>query len=360
MIITKEKGMIIAKKNDKAKGSRIDLTTGEVISLTTNKPYARQTANNLIGIVCSKNDIPDLFTESNAIITTVDEPTSIVALYFHLTNEQRASLPHYITVLQMFYNRKYHISFESIIKMGTICIDDNELRTGLVNYIIEQDIGAIQTPLELNIHYALYQQGLHLATLDADSRKSIQDMIYMGFSTEQMRYFIRKIVSDHILLLLGVHHLSHYLDLCRKYNEDYNQKNFLKTYLDLQYRVKVEEEERNNAIVREQQRDIFKFDTDEYYCVMPTTMQEFYDMGKKMRNCIAGYYSRVADRQCQIIFVYSRETEAPIANVRIVKNYRSGVYTIVDFLGFANNWNVHNQMNGYQEDYARYLETIRE
>ena len=106
------------------------------------------------------------------------------------------------------------------------------------------------------------------------------------------------------------------------------------------------------------QKEIFKLDTDDFYCVMPTTPKEFSDMGKKMANCVAGYYERVARGQSIIVFVYDRRTNEPIINMEICLG-NGNRYYISQFLGKQNSRTVYREYETYYKAYQAYLQTIK-
>jgi hypothetical protein len=91
---------------------------------------------------------------------------------------------------------------------------------------------------------------------------------------------------------------------------------------------------------------------------MPTTPKEFHDMGKKMSNCVAGYYEMVAQGRSIIVFVYDRHTNEPIINIEI-RPKGNNEYYISQFLGKQNSLMIYREYEAYYKAYLKHVLTIK-
>jgi hypothetical protein len=82
-------------------------------------------------------------------------------------------------------------------------------------------------------------------------------------------------------------------------------------------------------------------------------------MGRRMANCIAGYYDSVANGNTVIVFVYSRETNAPIINIDLNVT-RTGHYNLNSFLGRQNDRSMVHSEREYYEKYCKHIAGIRQ
>ena len=165
-------------------------------------------------------------------------------------------------------------------------------------------------------------------------------------------------IAEHIEYVVNSDDAIRFLHLADDLGQSYNHKNFLNGYASMRYLYEMNKEALMQKKVLATQKDIFKLDTDDFYCVMPTTPKEFSDMGKKMSNCIAGYYENVGRGQSIIVFVYNRHTNEPIINIEICSRGNNEYY-LNQFLGKQNSRMVYREYATYYKAYEAHLQTIK-
>lgn len=354
MYAEKQQGTIYFKAKETQKGIKIDLTTGTIISLASGQPYKSQKENHLRRLFADEQ-MPRYFDDYYSSILVDSEALAIVALYSNLDSRERENLAEYVTILQMVYNRRFDMTFQSVIQLTQLCRRDNIKRVPFVNFIIENNIHDVQ--YSVFIDYVIAQGGIEVANLSNQQRHIICRMIERDCDNNKIKYIVRKMVAEHIEYIIDVSDIMRFFQLCEQLEQPYNQKNFLNGYAGMRYLYEMNKEELMLKRVSEEQKDIFKLDTDELYCVMPTTPQQFDAMGRKMSNCIAGYYENVARGRSIIVFVYDRATNEPIINIEL--NRRNNHYFINQFLGMQNSRMVLRTHEAYYRAYQAHLETIK-
>lgn len=354
MYAEKQQGTIYFKAKEKQKGIKIDLATGAIISQASGQPYKSQKENHLHRLFAGEQ-MPRYFHDYRSSILVDSEALAIVALYSNLGNYERENLAEYATILQMVYNRRFDMTFQSVIQLVELCRRDNIERVPFVNFVIENNIHDVQYSTLTD--YAIAQGGIEIANLSNRQRDIIRSMVERDCANDKIRYIVRKMVAEHIEHVIGVNDIMRFFELCEQLEQPYNQKNFLNGYAGMRYLYEMKKEELMLKKVSEAQKDIFKLDTEKLYCVMPTTPQQFDAMGRKMSNCIAGYYENVA-RGCSIVvFVYDRATNEPIINIEL--NRWGNRFIINQFLGMQNSRLVLRTYDAYHKAYEAHLQTIK-
>ena len=357
MYAEKQQGIIYFKAKDEQKGLKIDLATGIVTSQTSGQPYKSQFSNHLRKLFVGQ-PIPEIFNTTQMNILETTEPIALVALYWHLNWGERQHYVDYATTLQMIYNRQFEMRFHSVIRLHKM-ISLNKLdRSAFINFIIQENIHEIELS---NINdFAIAQSGINITNLTDNQRRIVRTLVERNIDREKIKYIIRKIVAEHIEYVIDTYDIIKFFHLADELGQSYNQKNFLNGYASMRYLYEMNREALMQEKVLAAQKDIFKLDTDDFYCVMPTTPKEFSDMGRKMSNCIAGYYEGVAVSRGQsiIVFVYDRHTNEPIINMEIGKR-NNGQYFLKQFLGKQNSYIVHEpKYQPYYTAYQVHLQTI--
>lgn len=354
MYAEKQQGTIYFKAKETQKGIKIDLATGTIISQSSGQPYKSQQENHLRRLFAGER-MPRYFDDYHSSILVDSEALAIVALYSNLDNRERENLAEYATILQMVYNRRFDMTFYSVIQLAQLCRRDNVQRVPFVNFVIENNIHNVEYSTLTD--YAIVQGGIEIANLSNLQRHIIRRMVERDYDNNKIKYIVRKMVAEHIEYVIDVNDVMRFFELCEQLEQPYNQKNFLNGYAGMRYLYEMKKEEIMLKRVSEAQKDIFKLDTDELYCVMPTTPQQFDAMGRKMSNCIAGYYENVARGRSIIVFVYDRATNEPIINIEL--NRYGSHFAINQFLGMQNSRGVRRTHDAYYRAYEAHLETIK-
>ena len=356
MYAEKQQGMIYFKAKDEQKGVRIDLTTGLVISQASGKPYKSQAENNLRRLFAGEQ-LPQVFINFRKNILEMTEPVALVALYWHLDKHKREHYADYATTLQMVYNRRHEMRLNSVIGFHSIISEYRLDRTAFVNFIIQTGIHEVGYYDVTD--FTITQSGIDITNLTKEQRKIIRAMIENNLSHDKVKYIVRKMVAEHIEHVVGSHDVMRFFNLADELEQSYNQKNFLNGYASMRYLYEMNREKLMQKKVLAIQKDIFKLDTDDFYCVMPTTPEEFDDMGKKMFNCMAGYFEQVARGNSIIVFVYERCTNEPIINIEIRLRDNKKEYYLSQFLGRQNRYIVNCGFGAYYKAYEAHLQTIK-
>lgn len=363
MIVTKVRNEVFFKVAESQKGAKINLDDGIVFSLATNSPYRNQQNNNLRAMFSREQEaMPNCLRNHSDSILNSDEATAIIALYFAMETPARIQFARYIPVLQIFHSRQRDITYNSIINMVDTLDRYTETevpRNAFYNYIIGRD------GLDLSYTYwhdrvkefQVVNSGVDLTDLTERQERIMHDLIRHKVSAEKLTYIKRKLQTEHIEYLVDGSDVRHFFNLSEKLELPFNHKNFLNGYANMKYEYEMQKETMMAKTVAKKQADIFKLDTEEYYCVMPKTIKEFQDMGRKMNNCIGSYYSRVADGDSTIVFIYDKKNDEPIANVEVVPDYANG-FRIACFLGYSNNRHVNMRMGNYYQNYQNHIGSI--
>ena len=348
MYAEKQQGIIYFKAKDEQKGLKIDLATGIVTSQTSGQPYKSQFSNHLRKLFVGQ-PIPEIFNTTQMNILETTEPIALVALYWHLNWGERQHYVDYATTLQMIYNRQFEMRFHSVIRLHKM-ISLHELdRSAFINFIIQENIHEIELS---NINdFAIAQSGINITNLTDNQRTFVRTMVNHNINHEKIKYIVRKMMAEHIEYVVDTYDVIKFFHLADELGQSYNQKNFLNGYASMRYLYDMNKEALMREKVLAAQKDIFKLDTDDFYCVMPTTPKEFDSMGKKMSNCVAGYYEDVGRGQSIIVFVYDRHTNEPIINMEIGKR-NNNQYFLKQFLGKQNSYIPHHPK--YQPYYMAY------
>lgn len=355
MYAEKQRGMIYFKAKDEQKGIKIDLTTGLVISQASGKPYKSQTENNLRRLFAGEQ-LPEVFHSPLRSILETTEPIALVALYWYLDKHRRERYADYATTLQMVYNRQFEMRFNSVIRLHDIITDYELDRTAFINYIIQTNIHIVGYNDVTSFKIA--QSGIDITNLTDSQQRFVRTMVSGNIDHEKIKYIVRKMIAEHIEYVVSPDDVISFFRLADELKQPYNQKNFLNGYASMRYLYEINKEALMQKKVLAIQKDIFKLDTDDFYCVMPTTPKEFDAMGKKMSNCVAGYYGRVADGYSIIVFVYDRRTDEPIINIEICLG-NGNQYYISQFLGKQNSRTVYREYETYHKAYKAHLQTIQ-
>jgi len=355
MYAEKQQGMIYVKAKDEQKGAKIDLTTGLVFSEASGKPYKSQADNNLRRLFAGER-LPEVFNARWKNILEASEPITLVALYWHLDKHQREHYAGYATTLQMVYNRQFEMSFNSVIRLHNIISEYRLDRTAFINYIIQANIHEVRYNDVAD--FAAAQCGIDITNLNAEQYRIVRMMIENNLSHDKIKYIIRKMLAEHIEYVVGSHGIIHFFRLADELGQPYNHKNFLNGYASMAHLYEMNKEALMQKKVVAAQKEIFKLDTDDFYCVMPTTPKEFHDMGKKMSNCVAGYYEMVAQGRSIIVFVYDRHTNEPIINIEI-RPKGNNEYYISQFLGKQNSLMIYREYEAYYKAYLKHVLTIK-
>lgn len=355
MYAEKQQGMIYFKAKDEQKGVKIDLTTGLVISQASGKPYKSQAGNNLRRLFAGEQ-LPEVFIDSRRNILETTEPIALIALYWHLDKYQREYYADYATTLQMVYNRQHRMRLGSVIRLHDIILENRLDRTVFINFLIQAGIHEVGCHTVTD--FAIAQGGIDIANLTEDQHRIVRGMVENNLSHDKIKYIVRKMVSEHIEYVIDKRDVLKFFCLADDLELPYNQKNFLNGYASMRYLYEINKETIMQKKVLAIQKDIFKLDTDDFYCVMPTTPKEFDAMGKKMSNCVAGYYERVAKGCSIIVFVYDRHTNEPIINIEICLRDEKEYY-LNQFLGRQNSYAVYSEYEAYHEAYQAHLQTIK-
>ena len=355
MYAEKQQGIIYFKAKDEQKGVRIELTTGLVISQASGKPYKSQADNNLRRLFAGEQ-LPEIFISRWTNILEVTEPIALVALYWHLNKDERQHYADYVTTLQMIYNRQFEMQFDSAIKLHNVISNYRLDRPTFINFIIQTGIHEIGRSAVTDFKIA--QGGMDITNLTDNQRQLVRTMTIYNINHEKIKYIVRKMIAEHIEYVIGISDIMRFFSLADDLGQSYNQKNFLNGYASMQYLYDINKEVLMQKKVLAVQKDIFKLDTDDFYCVMPTTPKDFDAMGKKMANCVAGYYESVARGQSIIVFVYDRHTNEPIINIEICLR-DDNKYYLNQFLGKQNNYMVYREYATYYKAYEAHLQTIK-
>jgi hypothetical protein len=356
MYARKEQGTVYFKVTEKQKGVKIDLDTGIIYSQTTGLPYKEQRANPMIRLFEHRNDIPTSFRYRGESILRVDEPTAIISLFWQLGDE-RYTFVDTTPILQMFHTRRYAVTYDDVIRINiALQRNQNIKKADLVNFIIDNEIVNIDAH-DVVTDYAMSQYGILRKDLTEEQMRIIRNLQQHQYGKEHIEYILRKCKAEHIEYVVSSDQIIRYFRSCREMETDYNRKNFLNAYATMRYTEDMEKEAKMAIKVKKYQKDAFKLDDEKHYCVMPTTPKEFTEMGRRMANCIAGYYDSVANGNTVIVFVYSRETNAPIINIDLNVN-RYGHYTINSFLGRQNDRTMVEQEKEYYLKYKQHIEKI--
>lgn len=355
MYAEKHQGTIYFKAHSEQKGVRIDLASGLVISQATGKPYKSQADNNLRRLFVGQR-LPEVFHRPWENILETTEPIALVVLYWHLDKCQREHYADYATTLQMVYNRQFEMRFNSVIRLHDIISRNRLDRTAFINYIIQANIHEVR--YNDAVDFTATQGGIDIANLNAEQRRIVRTMIENNLSHDKIKYIVRKMFAEHIEYVVGSHGIIHFFRLADELEQSYNQKNFLNGYASMAHLYEMNKEALMQKKVVAAQKEIFKLDTDDFYCVMPTTPKEFDDMGKKMSNCIAGYFERVARGQSIIVFVYNRYTNEPVVNMEIRAKDNTQYY-LSQFLGKQNSYMARTHYEVFYNAYQAHLQTIK-
>lgn len=355
MYAEKQQGMIYFKAKDGQKGVKIDLTTGIIISQTSGQPYKSQADNNLRRLFAGER-LPEVFNSRWTNILEVTEPIALVALYWHLDRDERQHYADYATTLQMVYNRQFEMQFHSVVGLHHLISNHGLDRPTFINFIIQADIHEVERSSVTD--FAIAQGGIDIANLTNNQRRFIRTMVNHNIDHEKIKYIVRKMVAEHIEYVIDSEDVIRFFRLADELGQSYNHKNFLNGYASMRYLYEMNKEALMQKKVLEIQKDIFKLDTDDFYCVMPTTPKEFDAMGKKMANCVAGYYESVAKGQSIIVFVYDRHTNEPIINIEI-RLRDNNEYCLGQFLGKQNSRMVYREYETYHRAYQAHLQTIK-
>lgn len=358
MIAEKKQGVVTFKPDERKNGLSIDLSTGIVLSSTTGTMYKKQNINHLKKFYPNIGArLPQDFSPINASILSVSEAQAIINLYWHMDNHKE-TFAHAVIVMQMFYNRQYDVSFDTVIYTNRIIVACRMNNAEFVNYMIENEINGQFDNSVVTAFTLLKCYNININNLTVTQKRSIEDLKNHGLEIQHLIYIIRKMTSENVHLLLNNRQIIRYFELCLQFNQDYEQKNFFKAYTNLLFLQEQKEKERKIANIKRMQDDKFKFDTDKYYCVMPTEPEQFTKMGDIMRNCICSYFRCVANGNCTIVFVYDRKTNKPVLNLEIGYRNNDQPY-LKQFKGFANGSLRENpRYRPYHEAYCQYLETI--
>lgn len=354
MYAEKQQGTIYFRAKEAQKGIKIDLATGTVISQASGKPYKSQKENHLRRLFVGER-MPRYFDDYYSSILVDSEALAIVALYSNLDSDERENLAEYVTILQMVYNRRFEMTFQSVIQLVQLCRRNSIERVPFVNFVIENNIHNVE--YSTIIDYTVAQGGIDIANLSSRQRDIIRSMVERDYDNNKIKYIVRKMVAEHIEHVIRSDDVIRFFHLADELGQPYNQKNFLNGYASMRYLYDIKKEEIMLKEVSEAQKDIFKLDTEELYCVMPTTPQQFDAMGRKMSNCIAGYYESVAKGRSIIVFVYDRATNEPIINIEL--NRWDNRFAINQFLGMQNSRMVYRTHEAYYKAYQAHLETIK-
>lgn len=355
MYAEKQQGMLYFKAKDGQKGVKIDLTTGIIISQSSGQPYKSQADNNLRRLFAGEQ-LPEVFNSRWTNILEVTEPIALVALYWHLDKDERQHYAEYATTLQMIYNRQYEMQFHSVIRLRNVISDHRLDRTAFINFIIQTGIHEVDYSSITD--FAIAQGGIDVANLTDVQRSFIRSMVSNDMGNEKIKYIVRKMMAEHIEYVVNRDDVIRFFHLADDLEQPYNQKNFLNGYASMRYLYEMNKETIMQKKIVAVQKDIFKLDTDDFYCVMPTTPKEFDAMGKKMSNCVAGYYENVAKGYSIIVFVYDRRTNEPIINMEI-RLGDSKQYYLNQFLGKQNSRMVYRECEAYHKAYQAHLQTIK-
>jgi hypothetical protein len=355
MYAEKQQGTIYFKAHSEQKGVRIDLASGLVFSQATGKPYKSQADNNLRRLFIGQR-LPEIFHSSWESILETTEPIALVALYWFLDKHQREHYAGYATTLQMVYNRQFEMSFNSVIRLHDIIVDQKLDRTAFINFIIQT--GLQRVGYGDVVDFKIAQNGINVANLTDNQRRFVRIMVSHNIDHEKIKYIIRKMMAEHIEYVIYPEDIIRFFRLADELEQSYKHKNFLNGYASMRYLYEMNKEALMQKKVVAVQKDIFKLDTDDFYCIMPTTPKEFSDMGEKMSNCVAGYYGRVAQGRSIIVFVYDRHTNEPIINIEICLR-GNGEYYINQFLGKQNSRTVYHEYKVYHKAYQAHLQTIK-
>lgn len=355
MYAEKQQGMIYFKAKDGQKGIKIDLTTGVVISQASGKPYKSQADNNLRRLFTGEQ-LPEIFISRWTNILEVTESIALVALYWHLHKDERQYYADYATTLQMVYNRQFGMRFDSIIKLHNLISIHGVDHPTFINFIIQTGIHEIERSVITDFKIA--QGGIDITNLTDNQRQLVRTMTTYNLDHEKIKYIMRKMIAEHIEYVIGISDIMRFFSLADDLEQSYNQKNFLNGYASMQYLYEMNKEVLMQKKVLAVQKDIFKLDTDDFYCVMPTTPKDFDAMGKKMANCVAGYYESVARGQSIIVFMYDRHTNEPIINIEIYRR-NDNQYHLNQFLGKQNSRMVYREYETYYRAYQAHLQTIK-
>ena len=360
MVIEKQQNWLICKKEDAEKSICIDLNARIVYSGHTNRPYARQNENHLKRLVALDNGTPQGLCRSNESILTVSEPTAIASFYWY-TQEHGyyRYLWDSIPILQLFYTRQHPMPLENVFHL--VYHLQNYARYGTLvefaNYMILHNITRFEVSLFL-LQYNLSKHGIEIGQLTDKQKDVLSRLQNNGRSIEELQYIIRKMLAEHIEYILSPGNIQQYFDIMEEVNQPYNQKNFLKAFADNYYVWDMNKERIRQERMAKAQSPKFILEHEHYYIVMPTTVEQFAEMGNTMYNCISGYYGRVANGEMTIAFVYSKENGKPVANIDIRK-HRDGTYYINQFTG-RHNADIANSMQGnFAQLYENHLATLR-
>lgn len=358
MYVEKQRANVIVRARENQKGIQINIATGEIISLATGRRYAYQHDNHVKRLFGNNEPMPNVLRDTDGNILNYDEPTAIVGLYYNLNSDERVALPFFVTVMQMFYNRQFAISFRRVKAVAKVLLDNRHFqRTHLVNYIIENEMHDFDT-YRLATTYLTALNNIDMTDLNDLQKRFVRAMVEENMGKEKIEYVIRKMKAEHIEFILNMSQIREYFTLCDLVEQPYNQRNFLNGFADMLYYKSIHKDEIALKRVKLVQKDIFKMDNDKYYCIMPTTPKEFTDMGKTMQNCIGGYYENVAIGRCVIVFVYSRETGKPIINIHLEKCGNGG-YSIRQF-NTTQNYDARLRYADFYNAYEAYVRTIEE
>lgn len=364
MIIEKQRNLIIVRAHEKHKGMAIDIETGVQKSLTTNKPYATQYTNTHLARIAEtynrvkgRSQWAEALPNYRHMITTMTEAEAIVALFYRMSSYGiHRGLAHEVVVLQMFYAHKYEITVDSTVQISRIIKEHGLDARKFVKYVINNELQNINSA-DI-IAFKAEGQGLDVSGLMPKQKEYLSRIMQRyGFDRDKLNYLIRKIRAEHIDELVEYHCLGQFFDLCELFEVPYNQKNFLNSFAKMKYTERAQRDAILQKKLEQQYDPKYLLDTENYYCVMPTTPKQFAEMGEQMSNCIGGYVENVASGRCKIVFVYDRATRKPVINIEV--SLYDGRPELRQFLGFGNDWDAKNKHQNFYNQYKMLIENLK-
>lgn len=104
-------------------------------------------------------------------------------------------------------------------------------------------------------------------------------------------------------------HLFDYMnDLLEAKEENLYPKNFYESWALLRMRIELKKNAEIAARMMQHYNPKLAFEDDNYIVIVPTTVEQIHEEGRKQKNCVAGYISDIANGETYVVLVRKKAT----------------------------------------------------
>lgn len=370
MYLVKERNIITIGVAGSERTVRLDLHTMQYISGQSGKPYVRQNDSLSARFGIYEGNVQAQFNEywqrrQHSTVQEVGIDNALLAVLARKWYWGAGSLhAESVMALQKIISACQGWTITELVAADTILSETRRTRFANDNdfhqYIIRSNMNEVNSISEFIDNYRLRNWGEYFERMSREDKRLFKTIVdSTEFTKEQQEYLARKLSTEHFGNILSLRDVQSYFATAELLQVDWNQKNFIKSFLYNRYIEEIKNDELKAQRVKIQQADKFIFENDSYKIVMPQTAEELSAIGKTLNNCVGGYFSSIERGRLSIAYAVRKDgvTGENIA-CEIRNDY--GKYEIVQYRGFNNqNGITFPRGQRFFDEYSEYLKTIK-